>query len=96
MKKLFFALSCTVVLNNFAQVPTTGLLAFYPFSGNTNDSSAMNYDAQAGGGSFVTDRFGNANAAFYLNGSTDSLVFPIPGFTPITGDFCISFWLKSS
>ena len=48
-------------------VPTNGLVAYYPFSGNANDASGngahgTNYHAM-----LTTDRFGNSNAAYYFN-----------------------------
>ena len=52
----------------FSQIPTDGLMAFYPFNNNTLDTSGLNNDAIAGGCTFTEDRFGNENAALFLNG----------------------------
>jgi Concanavalin A-like lectin/glucanases superfamily/Secretion system C-terminal sorting domain len=80
----------------FSQIPTMGLVGYYPFNGTTLDSSLAGNHALASGGNYSMDRFGTSNAAFTLNGISDSIVLPIPEFAPITGDFSISFWLKTS
>ncbi|WKN41052.1 LamG domain-containing protein [Tunicatimonas pelagia] len=51
----------------------TGLLAYYPFNGNTNDESGNNHHATATGGEFATDRSGNTNKAFRLTSKSDAL-----------------------
>ncbi len=97
MNKLYlsvFMLASSLMMN--AQIPQFGLMAYYTFDGNTIDSSGMGNNAVPGGCSFVEDRFGQPAAALSFNGTTDSLVMPVGGFAPITGDFTISFWAKTS
>lgn len=48
----------------FSQVPTNGLVDFYPFSGNANDASGNNYHGTNNGATLVSDRFGNPNSAY--------------------------------
>ena len=38
MKKIVLSISLFIAAAN-AQIPTTGLVAWYPFNGNANDSS---------------------------------------------------------
>ncbi|HRH67907.1 MAG TPA: T9SS type A sorting domain-containing protein [Flavobacteriales bacterium] len=87
---------CGGVLASEAQVPGDGLVCFLPFQATIQDSSGNGHDAVASGGTYTTDRFGTAMSAIALNGISDSIRLPIPGFTPMTGDFSISFWLKTS
>ena len=94
--KYLTILPLIISFNLFSQIPTDALVAFYPFNNNTLDSSGLSNDAIAGGCSFAEDRFGNENAALLLNGISDSLIIPIDDFTPLTGDFTFSFWLKTS
>jgi len=65
-----------------AQLPTSGLVAWYPFCGNPNDYSGNNYNLTNNGASLTTDRFGNVNAAYHFNGIANSLslstVLPLP------------------
>lgn len=79
-----------------AQIPSDSLKGHYKFNGTLNDFSGQGNNIVAGSGSFVSDRFGNLNEAFYLNGISDSLSLPISEFSPITGDFTISFWYKTN
>ncbi len=95
--KIIISIVLILIINSVsAQIPTSGLRALYQFSSNTLDSSGLNNHAVAGGCSFVDDRFGNPNAALAFNGISDSLVMPVDSFTPIIGDFSISFWIKTS
>jgi hypothetical protein len=79
-----------------AQIPGNGLKAHFPLDGNTLDASGLGNHGSASGSSYVADRFGNPNGAMSLDGAGDSLLLPIAGYTPMTGDFSIGFWLKTS
>jgi hypothetical protein len=48
----------------FAGDIQTGLIAFYPFSGNAIDSSGNGNNGTVYGATLTTDRFGNANSAY--------------------------------
>ena len=47
----------------------TGLVAYYPFTGNAVDSSGNGNNGTVNGATLTADRFGNANKAFNFNGS---------------------------
>lgn len=90
---------CSVLLlssGSWTQIASDSLKAEYLFNGDLTDNSLNNNTVTAFSGTFVSDRFQHPNSAFHLNGTTDSLVFPISSFTPIVGDFSISFWYKTS
>jgi hypothetical protein len=57
----------------FSQVNlTNGLVANYPFNGNTNDISGNNFNWVTANGPFLTsDRFGTPNSAYYFDGIDD-------------------------
>lgn len=59
--------------NSFSQINLTqGLLAYYPFNGNSYDASGNAYHGVLkNGASFSTDRFGNPNASLQLDGIDD-------------------------
>lgn len=80
----------------YAQIPTDSLKGHYQFETNLNDVSGNGNHIVTGSGTFVEDRFGNADGALYLDGVSDSLVLPIDEFSPIQGDFTISFWYKTN
>jgi trimeric autotransporter adhesin len=59
---------------SFSQVPTSGLIAHYPFTGNANDASGNNRNGViSGGATLTTDRLGNANQAYAFNGSNGTI-----------------------
>jgi len=72
MKKslLFIATSLLTVIVS-AQIPTNGLVAYYPFNGNATDNSGNNYNGTVNGATLTANRFGVANTAYYLNGQSD-------------------------
>jgi len=58
-------------------ISTVGLVAYYPFNGNANDESGNGNDGTAlGGAALTSDRFGNANAAYSLNGTSGYIQIP--------------------
>jgi len=72
------------------------LIAYYPFNGNTNDETGNGNNATyAGTGvSLTTDRFGEANKAFYFDGEVGSYI-RIPADKFPTADRTISFWFNA-
>jgi len=79
-----------------AQIPVDSLKGYYTFDGTLADYSGQGNNITSGSGTFVNDRFGNINEALHLDGISDSLNLPIAEFSPITGDFTISFWYKTN
>jgi hypothetical protein len=83
---------------------TTGLVAYYPFSGNAGDSSGNGNHGIATGISLTTDRFGFQNKAYFFNGINS---FPLPPdptqqvyiqnkFIALSSEYTISAWFNSS
>ncbi|MFY0690209.1 MAG: cadherin domain-containing protein [Cyclobacteriaceae bacterium] len=72
----------------------SGLVAFYPFSGDANDSSEYaNHGTETGGVSLATDRFGASNSAYDFNGTDAYLdMGNVNDFT--TEDFTVSAWIN--
>ncbi len=54
-----------------SNIPTEGLIAYYPFNGNANDESGNGNDGTVYGATLTTDRFGNKNAAYVFDGIDD-------------------------
>ena len=65
-----FALQAIAALS-FGQVPTNGLIAYYPFNGNAIDESGNGNNGTIWGTTLTTDRFGKANSAFDFNGTNN-------------------------
>ena len=59
-----------------SNIPTNGLVAYWGFSGNANDSSGNNFNGTNNGAILTTDRFGNANSAYSFNGTSSYIAVP--------------------
>jgi len=76
-------------------VPTDGLIADYPLNGNANDTSGNGFNGTIYGGTFTSDRFGNANKAYSFNSNSYTQLGSnnLPsGNQPRT----VSFWYNTS
>ena len=90
-KLLLFAI-LALSINALAQIPTNGLMAYYPFTGNANDLSGSNNNATVYGATLTADRFGNANSAYSFNGTSNYMSTSTAPFT--TYPYTISAWVK--
>ena len=54
-------------------VPTNGLVGYWPFNGNANDESGNGNNGVNNGATLTTDRIGNANSAYHLDGNGDNI-----------------------
>jgi PKD repeat protein len=73
------------------------LLAYYPFSGNANDSSGNSEHLTVNGASLTSDRFGNPNSAYYFDGIDDYLKNASPNFAMgEDSSFTVSLWVNST
>ena len=79
--------------NSWNDLPTEGLVAYYPFNGNANDESGNGYNVTNYGANLTTDRFGNENSAYIFNGENDWMDFPDNIIMPSL-NFSIVFWIN--
>ena len=93
MRKIILFASLVLSINSFSQIPTNGLVGYWPFKGNANDESGNGHDGTVNGPTLTTDRFGNANSAYYFNGIHKI----VTTFQGVGGnhDRSISFWVKT-
>ena len=54
-------------------VPTSGLIGWWPFTGNANDNSVNLNNGTVYGATLTTDRYGNPSCAYSFNGLTNSI-----------------------
>lgn len=77
-------------------VPTTGLVGWWPFTGNAVDSSGNGNNGTVYGAALTNDRFGNPNSAYTFNGSSDyiDLYSTTNILNTINGlqQFSVSYW----
>jgi hypothetical protein len=99
MKKTLLTVVISCAFSVFGQVPnyvpSNGLLAYWPFSGNTNDQTANANHLTNNGATLVADRNGTTNAAYSFNGAGNYLEKTVPSFVfSPSGTFSISFWIN--
>ena len=76
---LFLLLS--VSGNLFSQVDlSSGLVAYYPFNGNTNDESGNDNHGTNNGATLTADRFGNADKAMSFDADWVDIPALVNGF----------------
>ena len=67
----FVLVSFCLATFGFGQINlTSGLVAYYPFSGNANDQSGNGNNAVFNSATLTADQFGNANSAYLFNGTS--------------------------
>lgn len=71
-------------------IPTDGLVAYYPFNGNANDESGNGINGTVMGATLTTDRFGNNNSAFSFDGTNDYIKANATTFP--TAQRTVSIW----
>ena len=96
MKKLLPLIFAILITNTvFAQLPLTGLVAWYPFCNDNTDHSGNGYDLFNSGATITTDRFGNASDAWAFNGSAASELSYSAVFAS-AGDFTYTCWINAT
>lgn len=79
MKKIqLLVISCCFSVISLAQIPTSGLNAYWPLDGNANDYSGNANNGAVNGATPTTDRFGNPNRAYAFNGFSSRIDVPFP------------------
>lgn len=103
MRHLYTLISLTLFTCSFnfisttrAQIPTTNLVGYYPFSGNANDQSTYLNHGTVSGAVLTTNRFGEPNKAYIFNGTSHYIEIPDADQLSIatTGELSISVWMR--
>lgn len=105
LKKLNLLLVTSVLFffTGFSQnvpsyVPSNGLIAWWPFSGNANDMSGNNNNGTVNGASLTTDRFGQTNQSYYFNGNNFNRIEVLNNSNNslnLTNNLTLSCWFQS-
>ncbi len=101
MKKIILFSSFLFSLSVFAQtpsyVPTSGLVAWWGFNGNANDSSGNNNNLTVSNATITSDRNGNPNSAYSFNGTNSFLTASSLSYVfSQTGANSVSFWMQKN
>jgi hypothetical protein len=73
--------------------PTSGLIGFYPFTGNANDASGNANNATVSGPLLTANRSGTANSAYLFDGINDYIRIPHTSNYNFQS-FTIGLWVK--
>jgi predicted nucleic acid-binding Zn-ribbon protein len=90
-----------LILIKLGMLPTSlksGLVAWYPFSGNANDESGNLNNGTVIGAALTSDRFGNSGKAYSFNGMSNYINY-LDGSTSglnVIGNISLSFWFKTT
>ena len=94
-RKLLLAIIIIVFSNTLlSQIPTNGLVGYWPFSGNANDSSGNNLNGTVNGAVLTEDRFGNPSSAYSFDGNDYILVNDDDLLSFPNNEFTFSFWVN--
>lgn len=102
MVKRFILYICTILTLNFlissstklfGQIPTDGLVAYYPFDGNYEDYSGNGNNGTGINTTFVPDRFNNESKAAFFNGTNSYIEIPNSASIQInTNNLTFALW----
>ena len=77
-----------------SEIPTDGLVAYYPFNGNANDESGNGNDGTIiGNVELTTDRFGNSNSAYRFFGEPLNYISVPDNETLHLSTFTLNAWV---
>jgi hypothetical protein len=94
MKKIILQVFILAVSTcGLAQIPTAGLIAYYPFCGNANDQSGNGLNGTVMGATLSADRFGSPNSAYSFNGTSAYISLPPANFVGHNAFSC-SMWMR--
>lgn len=76
---------------------TEGMVAFYPFNGNSDDESGNGNNGTNFEATLSTDRFNNPNSAYYFNGTSSYIKVNQHSTLEFgTGDFTVCAWIQTT
>jgi hypothetical protein len=94
MTKSLLFIATLFSMSVYAQVPTNGLVAYYPFNGNSIDESKNGNNGTVYNATLITDRYGNSNSSYSFNGTSSYIsVNPNPNLN-LKDSLSISIWTK--
>ncbi|MBF0240329.1 MAG: Ig-like domain-containing protein, partial [SAR324 cluster bacterium] len=73
-----------------------GLVAFYPLSGNANDSTSNGNNGTVSGATLTADRFSSSSEAYSIGANTSDYISVPYSLLHNAGDFTYANWIKLS
>jgi hypothetical protein len=80
-----------VAIKDLSEIPSNGMIAYYPFNNNATDESTNTYDGNVVGPTITEDRKEKTNSAYSFDGNNDYI-----DLGPMVGDGIrsISLWFR--
>lgn len=78
----------------FSQIPTNGLIGYWPFNGNANDASFNGNDGLVHGATLTMDRLGYPDQAYHFDGTNDLIQMLIGNLPTGNSPRSIFCWAK--
>ncbi len=85
--------SVLILVRDFAQYQTGGLVAYYPFSGNAKDASGNGHDGFAYLTTLTSDRHNQQSSAYLFDGATSYIQVRNTTDLNFTGGITLNFWM---
>ena len=94
-------ITCTLTMSAARNVTAsfdavhTGLVAYYPFTGDADDASGNGLHGTVNGPLLTSDRFGSENRAYLFNGVNDYILVgdPVPAPLKIQQEITLEAWI---
>lgn len=95
MNKILSAIALLLIMTvpGKSQIPTTGLVSHWPFTGNANDAGPGANHGTVNGATLVADRYGRPGSAYHFDGN-DNITVSHHSSLDMNGALTISFWAK--
>jgi hypothetical protein len=77
-----------------SQIPTSGLVGWWPFTGNANDMSGNGNNGTVNNATLCPDRFGVTNSAYEFNGTNSFIQLANSSLFNMGSTFTISLWCR--
>jgi hypothetical protein len=91
-----FALTTQIIFAQIpSNIPTKGLVGYWPFNNNANDESGNGNNGTVYGATLTTDRFGSVNKAYNFSGS-DWIELNSLSAINTSIELAVSIWVKST
>lgn len=78
-----------------AEIPTQGLVAYYPFDGDARDASGHENHGTVSGAWLTTDKFGNSGSAYDFDGVRSFIELPLCISPSVMPQATIVAWAKA-
>lgn len=99
MKKISSVLILLLIsFNLFSQINLSqGLVGCFPFNGTAQNEVNLQQTVLNNGAILSSDRFGNSNAAYHFNGTSDFIsIGLLQDYLPSGDDFSVSVWIRAN